>query len=649
MTENLEVICEPLDKLEQVLSWKNYNTEWSGYVRSLSGVTDYFASGTQKCHETVLRPQPRCMRNSVPRTLVCHDMQGGYLEDRFLADSTKHDSYRFFHWTGIDTFVYFSHHFVTIPPVGWINAAHLHGVKILGTVITEWKDGEKMWEEILKSDEIWQSFAKALCDICHHYNFDGYLLNIENVIAPELMGKFQKFVDLFVETLHKTVTTGEVIWYDSVTQDGKLAWQNELNIFNRIFFDKCDGVFLNYAWSERHLQNSVKNAGIRGYDVYVGVDVFGRKFYGGGGFQTRKAVELIRKHNLSIAVFAQAWVYECFKQSESFIHREYAFWQMLWPYLFVHGPTDLPFSTSFCQGSGHKYFSEGRMVSETNWYNLRRQQYQPCATTCLNHRYNVTAEEHNKSSGIYPPVEDTGCMIYYADDAFQGGGCLLLKWSRIESTADEISEAEAVPGANKSEKEPSQKEMTESSPKPLDPVLSCKSCHDETDVPSGDAAPSVDAIVETGEATRRPDPAPEVPESFYKRLIICKFEWSGLLLVSVAIKDINHLDAKLDILFLIQESSGKYSMKELLDTYTSSPGDEGVYPYPQPDILNKEIFELYGRYLPKPAENSGWRINHYLFHVNGTILEIGAKLRDPGTEILLGYLSLYPYGRRYRL
>lgn len=51
---------------------------------------------------------------------------------RFVQGSEKHDEYRFFHWGGIDTFIYFSHKFITIPPVGWINAAHRHGVKVLG-------------------------------------------------------------------------------------------------------------------------------------------------------------------------------------------------------------------------------------------------------------------------------------------------------------------------------------------------------------------------------------------------------------------------------------------------------------------------------------------------------------------------------------
>lgn len=39
-------------------------------------------------------------------------------------------AYRINAWHCIDTFVYFSHHLVTIPPPGWINAAHTNGVPV---------------------------------------------------------------------------------------------------------------------------------------------------------------------------------------------------------------------------------------------------------------------------------------------------------------------------------------------------------------------------------------------------------------------------------------------------------------------------------------------------------------------------------------
>ena len=68
----------------------------------------------------------------VPKTLVCHDMKGGYLENRFGTKNLPNEPYVFTHWSKIDIFVYFSHEFVTIPPLSWINAAHKNGVKILG-------------------------------------------------------------------------------------------------------------------------------------------------------------------------------------------------------------------------------------------------------------------------------------------------------------------------------------------------------------------------------------------------------------------------------------------------------------------------------------------------------------------------------------
>lgn len=45
-------------------------------------------------------------------------------------------------------------------------------------------------------------------------------------------------------------------------------------------------------------------------NVYVGVDCFGRGCFGGGGFNTDKALALIRKHNFSAAIFAPGWPYE---------------------------------------------------------------------------------------------------------------------------------------------------------------------------------------------------------------------------------------------------------------------------------------------------------------------------------------------------
>ncbi len=62
---------------------------------------------------------------------------------------------------------------------------------------------------------------------------------------------------------------------------------------DRVFFDACDGIFLNYTWNAAKLASSVTAAGDRQYDVYVGVDVFGRNCFGGGGYNTNKVSQVI--------------------------------------------------------------------------------------------------------------------------------------------------------------------------------------------------------------------------------------------------------------------------------------------------------------------------------------------------------------------
>lgn len=65
------------------------------------------------------------------RILVCHDMAGGYLDDKWVQGGTNADAYAIWHWHLIDVFVYFSHNLVTLPPPSWTNAAHRHGVKVV--------------------------------------------------------------------------------------------------------------------------------------------------------------------------------------------------------------------------------------------------------------------------------------------------------------------------------------------------------------------------------------------------------------------------------------------------------------------------------------------------------------------------------------
>ena len=74
-----------------------------------------------------------------------------------------------------------------------------------------------------------------------------------------------KLLRLLTEkTKAATGGAGEVIWYDSVTADGELKWQDELNEKNADFFFGCDGIFLNYNWKAENLNKSIETLRSRG-------------------------------------------------------------------------------------------------------------------------------------------------------------------------------------------------------------------------------------------------------------------------------------------------------------------------------------------------------------------------------------------------
>ncbi|XP_078427082.1 cytosolic endo-beta-N-acetylglucosaminidase isoform X1 [Cetorhinus maximus] len=351
------------------------------------------------------QPPLQCNR---PRTLVCHDMAGGYLNDRFIQGVQEENPFVFYHWLYIDIFVYFSHHMVTIPPVCWTNAAHKHGVAVLGTFITEWETGAAICEAFLENEETFCAMADKLVLIAHCFQFDGWLVNIENELSPNAVKNVPGFLSYFRSRMQQAVAHSLVIWYDSVLETGHLKWQNELNKHNKAFFDSCDGIFLNYNWKEEHLKRMATLMEERHADVYVGVDVFGRGDVVGGEFTTNLSLELIRKYNFSAAIFAPGWVYETLEK-EKFHRNQHKFWNLLTEYLPIHSICTLPFTTSFCQGFGKNLYRNGKVEAIGSWLNLSAQEIQPL----------FADQQLDPANGC---VKIRGC----SEVAWNGGCCLVI-------------------------------------------------------------------------------------------------------------------------------------------------------------------------------------------------------------------------------
>lgn len=335
---------------------------------------------------------------------------------RFIAGSSKWDDYRFYNWAGIDIFCYFSHHFITIPVPVWINAAHKNGVEVmgessnnvcknlsqkhplrLGTFIVESGHGIQTMDKILSSREYMKQTADALAFISKYCKFEGWLLNVECAIKADKIPLLREFVEYLTQRVHEDVPKGRVIWYDSVTDEGHLSWQNELNGLNRIFFEACDGIFLNYNWSPSHLKRT-DDLIMRHYphlrkNVFAGIDVFGRGQV--AEFDTHKTLAQIKHHDFSVAIFAPGWTHESLNRlidteekhgtnqcNEMFIEKNDKFWNLLWQHLNTRGPTEMPFFTSFCIGSGKIKNRLGRFQRKS-WFHLGRQEFQPSVPSAL--------------------------------------------------------------------------------------------------------------------------------------------------------------------------------------------------------------------------------------------------------------------------
>ncbi|KAF9912452.1 hypothetical protein EC991_010539 [Linnemannia zychae] len=278
------------------------------------------------------------------KVIVCHDMAGGYAEDARPQGNDYSSIYSIQYWNHVDIFIYFSHYRITIPPPVWTNAAHRNGVRSIGTIITEWLPGILENDEMVSGpgqmladengndtvDRRWfsKTYADKLVDLAVYYKFDGWFINIESIMrgGVQQVNQTIAFLGYLREQIHQRIPGGELHWYDSViTSTGEVAWQDKLSPENYQFFEQSDGIFTNYTWQESAVGESVALAGPRNRDVYTGIDIWGRNTFGGGGFTTYKALEIIQRERTSCALFAPAWTYESLGK-EGFMTNDRLFW-----------------------------------------------------------------------------------------------------------------------------------------------------------------------------------------------------------------------------------------------------------------------------------------------------------------------------------
>jgi len=317
------------------------------------------------------------------------------------------EHYAFPFWQYLDYFVQWGgsadEGLIVAPAFTWINAAHKNGVAAFGTVYfpPEEFGGVKEWLDdflLQKSDGSFP-IADKLIEVADHYGFDGWFINQET----NLLEKFEaenivKFLKYFQK---KSNGRFKLVWYDSMIEDGRIIWQEELNKHNvRFFQDKkekvSDFVFLDFGWSEVNLEDSkdmAKEVGRSPYELFAGIDL---QSTGYESFANWRAIYPKDKPgNTSLGMY---WPNSTFDLSEDkspdvVYERELKLWngglklkvsdhEYEWKGISNYFParsviTEAPFITRFNYGVGKAYYDNGTKVSNNEWHNLSSQDILP--------------------------------------------------------------------------------------------------------------------------------------------------------------------------------------------------------------------------------------------------------------------------------
>ncbi|KIJ27395.1 glycoside hydrolase family 85 protein [Sphaerobolus stellatus SS14] len=426
-----------IDSIEELLSWIPHRGEDSD-LKAIYDLTHTQSDALNEDDHTPFEPEPERKKHS--KLLVCHDFKGGYTEDPFSRGYSFEYWKLLFppqgwflavggpgsKFLGLFSFLYF-----------WFLVFGL----FCFNRIFEWEESKTDLCKCLYQGHLYHpgpsdtigtavlpfstSSAFQLMKLAKERRFDGYLLNIEtdlNFLPPaecypggaqereedaeffrkekeafgaprclpaEIKDRQERrmkrnalalcnWTKWFTEVGKKIVGPHwEVIWYDSVTMEGKLQWQDALTLANAPFFMNSHGIFTNYTWARppdptppgglesishpkpkyhpsllysSQLAKTLKRSPV---DVYAGIDVFGRNCY--GGFEIGSSLDMIFPHlgqaltstdteqeepeeesaadlGLSVALFAPGWSWE--REKEGGGERSWDEWwegdQRLW-------------------------------------------------------------------------------------------------------------------------------------------------------------------------------------------------------------------------------------------------------------------------------------------------------------------------------
>ncbi|GEM_PF-2568942 len=292
-----------------------------------------------------------------------------------------------------------------IPPADFVDAAHRNGVPVYALM---GQGNSSQWNYLFaQGPDGNYIMADKMIDICEYYGFDGYFINFETSCTSAQAAMLRDLMIYFHEAARARHLNLFIHWYDAVTENGKLSYQNALTSANDWFFQYGDNLvsdqmFLNYWYSADNLTNSrtlARDLGRSEFDLYAGVevemtshDILNTSYNSGKWPMIFPEGEA---HRTSIGWFnpdAVTWRHAA--DNDDYYDRAGRFWsgpnrnpsdtESTWhwkgmaQYVPAKSPvTSVPFVTNFCMGHGHKFFVNGEQVGERPWSNRTFQDIPP--------------------------------------------------------------------------------------------------------------------------------------------------------------------------------------------------------------------------------------------------------------------------------
>ena len=349
------------------------------------------------------------------------------------------DYYSFSFWQYVDELVFWGgsagEGLILAPNPTLIDAAHRNGVKILGNIFFPpiAYGGQFQWvNDFLQKSGTAFPVADKLIEVAEYYGFDGWFINQETA-----GGNSQTAVDMRDFMIYFQENSNlEIEWYDAMTENGNVSWQNQLNSLNDWFFQWGDTLvsetmFLNFFWNVTGLNSSrtlAQSLNRSEYELFAGIDVEASGYNTGVSWSALFPDNLA--HVTSLGIYRPDWCYNSSVDLNDYYNKSSIFWvgwnhdpsntttSNNWKGIANYIPaftqfTEIPFVTNFCTGQGLDFYIDGDKLSypelaTTGWNNLSLQDVLP------SWRWIV------QSSGAKLQPE------YDFTDAYYGGNCLKI-------------------------------------------------------------------------------------------------------------------------------------------------------------------------------------------------------------------------------